>query len=445
MSRSSQTSSSRHATTTTLLLVCGSFAAGAALATLLERRRRRRKRIVAEEEEGRKDILIHDDDAHYLAECQSLRQRLSPPRHSGFRVVALLLLKDGSTIAGANDEPAVSLGGALCAERAALLAYRVRYGRCCKPQITTIYIVSDHPTTALPPGCLCREYLYGHPAVDPATTRIVLQAAASCPDDDGDEPTSMSTPTPIRCFTLQELHPYPSAYARCRSTAACVELCQRQLQPRLVAFWQDKHSLCCQVVEPISKLPWSTWKRLVDRAQQAATGGAADNEHSSDDNNNNNDNIVPPPIPYGAAALVVEQQQITTNGGHPQSTRYIATVHQMPAQEYGCTQDAVCALLLSIRFRKQQHEFAADSEENNNHPHSNSSSSSSQDTTTTIQALVQTDPWGVPHAPLAAARSLLVEHPGYGEVPVLVLTSSEIRVVRAADLVPWVPQLIIAR
>ena len=49
----------------------------------------------------------------------------------------------------------------------------------------------------------------------PRRTRIVLQAQAANPVD----PTARSTalpPPPSRCMTLQELYPYPSAYARCR-------------------------------------------------------------------------------------------------------------------------------------------------------------------------------------------------------------------------------------
>ena len=390
----------------------GSLAVGAALALLWERRRNDSTEGLAQNRQEQ------HDDTYYLQRCHALRQSLSKPRHSQFRVVCLLLLDNGDIILGANDEQAVSLGGALCAERGALLAYRTQYAGCCQPppQIVCIYIVSDHPTTPLPPGCLCREYLYGHVTAipDPRQTRILLQTK-----------DVISTP---HIVTLEDLYPYASVVARCRSTQECITTSVR-LQPQLAAWW-DTH-LQLNVPDHDSIVSWVTIKQLVDRAQQTARDGS---KHASGSVH---------PFVYGAAAAVKikcnEQQQ-------QKYSSIIITEHQWTAQEYGCTQDAVCQLLSAIRqYIKDNHQSSDTFGVGGNELHSKPSS-------VQIQAIVQVDGYGLPHAPFAPARSALVEF-GFAEVPVVVATTTKtstgsgnqeilrLQVVRAVELVPYTPEL----
>ena len=163
---------------------------------------------------------------------------MSKARHSGFRVVALLLLlQDDTETTWTNDEASPCLSSTVPFQRhlhrtAALLQYRRMYGLCWRCNngepplvaptqslpipITAVYIVSDHPESAIAPGCLCREYLYGHPAVDPATTRMVLQSA-----DVMFAPVTRS---------LTELYPYPSVAAWCTADAINHS---NELQPRM--------------------------------------------------------------------------------------------------------------------------------------------------------------------------------------------------------------------
>ena len=70
-----------------------------------------------------------DNDDHYLKRAHALRRSLTKPAQSRFRVVAILLLDNGDVICGANDEAPPTISGSICAERAALLQYRVQYQR----------------------------------------------------------------------------------------------------------------------------------------------------------------------------------------------------------------------------------------------------------------------------------------------------------------------------
>lgn len=145
-------------------------------------------------------------DAYCLQFAHSIRRSLTKPRNSGFRVVAVLELSDSTYILGANDEVSSFIGSCICAERAALMEYRKIYGRYTrKPGIRTVYVVSDHPTKPIPPGCLCCEYLYCHEAVNVDQTRIVMQSA-----DETTDPTIQ---------LARDLYPYPSCTSRCRTSA----------------------------------------------------------------------------------------------------------------------------------------------------------------------------------------------------------------------------------
>lgn len=233
------------------------------------------------------DVVIHDD-AFYLQQAQRLRLQLDPPRQSHFRVVALLLLENGTIVAGANDEASPSIAGAICAERAALLRYRSQLETL---PIQAIYIVTD-ADRVVPPGTACREYLHGHPATGDET-RIVLQSQHE-----------HSRPW---ILTLPELHPYPSIYAR-----MTVE--------EQVAFGSKHEELIERELEhvKIKGLFEDQVYRLLESAHQAALEDDLDVLHA---------------VRYGAAVAVEREAKVD-----------ILTAHQIKALEYSSTLDAVCQL-----------------------------------------------------------------------------------------------------
>ena len=140
------------------------------------------------------------DDVAMVKYANSNRLRLLDgyPSQSHFRVYALLVVEttDRSLqiVQGSNAEQGY-IGGAICAERAALCQLRFMKS----PIIRKVVVVTDskHP---LSPGALCREFLTSH--VDPDV--IVLMG-----NSDGDE---------ISKCSMKELWPYPYLYRKqCRS------------------------------------------------------------------------------------------------------------------------------------------------------------------------------------------------------------------------------------
>lgn len=414
----------------------------------------------------------------------------------------MLRLEDGTRLFGTNDEASPCMAGAICAERAALLQYRLRTADVMPPmpKIVAVYIVSDHPTEAIPPGCLCREYLYGHAAVDPVHTRIVLQsssaAAARMSRRGGGGGGGGESPPPfVQVRSLVELYPYPSVTARCRTTADAMQRSQR-LAPLLHAWWatatatnHNQPPTHADVLCHATGLSWGEIRRLVVAAHQAAVEltPALDSIY---------------PIRYGAAAVVTTVTTTTTTAAAvvpakpppddddthqeeeqpkrplqspplpPEQTRVVTATH-LPALEYGCSQDAVCRLLASIPpvTHTQTQDVTTTTKNNNNifaeddtavvaPPVGCTTITTTTTTTSTIRAVVQVDQWGIVHAPFATARSLLVEH-GYGTCPVLVLIavyandeeimdahpkdsvagSIRVEAVPASTLAPWVPAI----
>lgn len=130
----------------------------------------------------------------YLANRQRLALHEAPSQ-SLFRVVALFYCEVGpranrtkEVIEGYNAEQSY-IGGAICAERAALTQLR----KYTDPTILEIVITTDS-VEAISPGILCREYL--STSAEPDTT-IVLG------NNDG---------SIISTFALHEIHPYPYVY-----------------------------------------------------------------------------------------------------------------------------------------------------------------------------------------------------------------------------------------
>lgn len=238
------------------------------------------------------------DDAVYLEQAHEMRLSLQKPQHSDFRVVALLLMDDGSIIEGANDEPSPTLAGSICAERGAFLRLRIQESqKGTKRQVKTVYIVSD-AIKPVPPGTLCREYMYGHAACSPET-RVVLQSAQS-----------KEHPWPW-ILTLRELYPYPSIYMGLNVKG--------QLQ--LGNMYAHEH-----VQDDVSLELTGLRQRdiEIDRLVQAA--------HKATDFD---DRDVLHAMRYGAAAaLLLEDNRIE-----------IVTASQRKAVEYGASLDAVTQLV----------------------------------------------------------------------------------------------------
>jgi cytidine deaminase len=103
-------------------------------------------------------LSIMEDDKALVELCNSGRAELhSSPAQSNFRVYAILVVEkvDGTLclIRGANGEQGY-IGGAICAERCALLQLRFMQN----PVIRKVAVVTDSDA-ATSPGVLCREYL----------------------------------------------------------------------------------------------------------------------------------------------------------------------------------------------------------------------------------------------------------------------------------------------
>lgn len=253
-------------------------------------------------------------DRYYLRLAHRLRLSLTPPRQSHFRVVAVLLLNDGTLIYGTNDEPSPSIGGAICAERAAFLSHRTQ--QCSQP-VVAVYICTDSDRP-VPPGTLCREYMYGHEATNP-NTRIVMQS-----HDPASEPWSL---------TLEELYPYPSIY------------CGMEAKDQLaygVAYEEEVENALSHLAVP--GLFSDQLYRLVEAAHHASLRDDKDSLH---------------PMRYGAAMAVEIQGSIE-----------IIQATQIKALEYGSTQDAVCQLASHVLHNRAERILAVTQVDQFGIPHS---------------------------------------------------------------------------
>jgi len=205
----------------------------------------------------------HDDLLDILLAHQYRLSLKTPPRQSFFRVVALVFFSrvvdrvvksERYHVVGTNDEPH-SVGGSICAERAALM--QLRFIPDLK-EITKIVIVTDE-VDAISPGMLCREFMASHNCI-PWEVPIVLGRSVCrecgltvsgkvCSDVDGCFDTTKnntlcdanaelfatcsgghkeskhkdySTPHDFLGVrtTLRDLFPYPSLYARMTANEA---------------------------------------------------------------------------------------------------------------------------------------------------------------------------------------------------------------------------------
>lgn len=140
-------------------------------------------------------MSFYDEDKELVILANSKRVLVeSAPSQSLLRVFCLLIVEvEGSIIIveGSNAEQAY-IGGAICAERAAIVQLRPYKN----PIIKKVVVVSDF-NFPLSPGALCREYL-------------TYEADAATPVIMGDASSSIIT----RCF-LRDLYPYPFLYKSC--------------------------------------------------------------------------------------------------------------------------------------------------------------------------------------------------------------------------------------
>lgn len=143
--------------------------------------------------------FVQDDAAFVKLANEGREDLFTSPAQSHFKVYAILVIEkpDGTLclVHGANAEQGY-IGGAICAERAALTALRF-YDR---PIIRHVVVVTDSasPTS---PGVLCREYLMSH-----AQPGVHVTMGNSTGDHI------------IRC-ELRDLYPFPYLYRYCDRSA----------------------------------------------------------------------------------------------------------------------------------------------------------------------------------------------------------------------------------
>ena len=180
---------------------------------------------------------LSPQDKEDIELCHQFRLSLpSAPTQSSFRVLALLFYddhgsakstlppwvpqktKDGRKyIVGTNDEPGY-MGGAICAERSAMVQLRF----VPSFRITKVVIATDS-FDPIAPGMLCREFLAGHESVPwdaPVLSSGCICTECQLRDNDlftGTKPCSQEGQEHslrILQTTIKELYPFPSPYTR---------------------------------------------------------------------------------------------------------------------------------------------------------------------------------------------------------------------------------------
>jgi cytidine deaminase len=253
----------------------------------------------------------------------------SSPSQSSFRVLALLFYQlekeseippfipmsqtssDGRRyIAGTNDEPGY-MGGAICAERAAMVQLRF-----AAPHKLTKLVIATDSIDPISPGILCREFLAGHGKQVPWDLPVISSGCICnhCNLRDDGLLASFSSCTDGRKHheiavletTIAELYPYPSPYTRLTSKESLA----------LGEYYRGSE----RATSDLSDLD-ETAKRLLELAitEARSTVDAKDGPH---------------PIQFGAAVAFEDGT--------------VATSHQSSALEYGCTLDAVSQLATHI-------------------------------------------------------------------------------------------------
>lgn len=160
-------------------------------------------------------MILTEADVEFLKAANKLRERVSKPRQSFFRVVALVVYKDTNgdlqQIFGVNDEPC-HISGSICAERNAFLQLRLVERNITN--VLTVYLVTDSNVPVLP-GMLCREFVFSSPHVQDDMPII----SASQDYFNGNEQS-------IKKVTISELYPAPSIFARL-NIKECLDIHQK--------------------------------------------------------------------------------------------------------------------------------------------------------------------------------------------------------------------------
>ena len=340
------------------------------------------------------EVTIEDEEDIVLAHKYRLNLK-SSPRQSSFRVVAVIFYElRGSNerlhVAGTNDEPCY-INGSICAERAALVQMRFLPVQ----RITKVVITTDaaHPIF---PGMLCREFMSSHLLIDPGSVAIVTAGSlcrrSGCDLNIGKDARYHHVEAleseccdgkkkyhnwEIVKTLLPKLYPYASPYTRLSSNES-IRLGSKLKKSEV---FYDQESMLHVSAEEILQ--------LIGKATDAARFGDDRSELH--------------PIQYGAAILFEDGS--------------IETAYQRKTLEYGCSLDAVAQLAVNMEKKARTH-TEVDSQEKCS---SRDESSKRKEKISSIipKLLVQTDQYGVIHAPFASARAFLSEF-GYDNCGVLI-------------------------
>lgn len=310
-------------------------------------------------EETVRNLLENNKQLIDLA--NQLRHSLdSSPTQSNFRVVAIFIVEHGDT-----DQRVISaicganaepgnINGSICAERAAIC--RLRF--LVQPRILKVSVVTDSPQP-ISPGPLCREFLS---SVADLNTPVVIG------NGKGDK---------FFEYPLSYLIPHPYIY-------------RKQLRHQIVAFAKEFGSACFPCTSSYAGvLSVDLRQRLLNAAREVNQYDREDSLH-----------------PIRLSAAVLYSDGTTTSAW------------QMKGLEYGCTGDAVEALVHNMAHTMTL-------------KHYNPGGAFLRPV-----AIVMVDQFGVCHAPFARSRSLLMEH-GFGDVLVLIHEEDgQLHDVAVDDLLP---------
>lgn len=339
---------------------------------------------------------IGEETRHVLRVINAYRASLSPPYQSHFRVIALVVYKDGqgkvSHVCGANAEPC-TIGGSICAERAALISLR----HVPPPvQLLRIYVVTDEAKDALFPGILCKEYL------------------SSMADDSLPIYVANAKTTDVRSMALGELFPFASLYRhtdRSDLVATGRALAEKREAPEV-------GSPAARLYEEVLKATARCVGRLIRRSN-----GERVVNHSPSFNLTLHNPTHPPFLPSGSINHTTPTHRDDKDDFHP--IRYAAGVlfadgshvvaWQKKGIEYGTTIDAIVQLAHAMESHKALG--------------------------LTLPVLIlQSDQFGNLHAPSGHARGFLMEY-GYEKVLLYVHDTSTgaLRSVTVGETAPGRP------
>lgn len=341
-----------------------------------------------------------------------------------------------SFVVGTNDEPGY-MGGAICAERAAMVQLRF-----LRTFTITRIVISTDSVDPISPGMLCREFLAGH---GKNVSWDVPVLSAGCPHatlSARDEPSSQDNvqdnqndfgrgngngknnnnesvtttdasheEVPILRTTIRELYPFPSPYTRLSATES-VSLgetyCNNANHHAEKQFLKSQRKDDVDVNDDKT----TTEQHLLGLAIAEAKQNVS-NLH---------------PIQFGAAAILHDGKIVTT--------------HQSSALEYGCTLDAV-SQMASHFFQKRRGGGEAEKRISN--------TTGTGTGTARPRLIVQADQYGIAHAPFAPARAFLSER-GFGDCMILLHDTAlcddddvfnidkwRLRTVPVIDLAPTAP------